>query len=354
MRSRQKGTTTAVDLDGVRARIERWRRTRTRRTAMPESLWSAAVSLTDSHGVYGVARALRVDYTTLKLRVVQAQAAGASAAEPQLAAFVELDAAEVLCAGASTVVQLSDGSGAHLRIELPAGRSVNVYRRVLDIPTKKTRPPSVSYLEPEEVQALLRQPDRMTRVGRAHHALILFLYNTGARVSEALDVRPRDLHLARPAQVRLRGKGRKERVCPLWRKTAEVLSDLCDAGNEPGSRLFLNARGTPLSRDGVAYILEKYAELAAAELPRIKQVRVTPHVLRHSCAVALLQAGLDVTVIRDYLGHVSIATTSRYISTNLRMKREVLEAFWNRTGLAGAGDTSWKPTPDILAFLESL
>ena len=227
------------------------------------------------------------------------------------------------------------------------------YRRVLDIPTKKTRTPSVSYLEPEEMQALLRQPDRSSRVGRAHHALILFLYNTGARVSEALDVRPRDLHLVRPAQVRLRGKGRKDRICPLWRKTAEALADLCD-GREPHHRIFVNARGQPLSRDGVAYILDKYTELAAAELPRLGQVRVTPHVLRHSCAVALLQAGLDVTVIRDYLGHVSVTTTSRYISTNLRMKREVLEAFWKRAGLAGAGESSWKPSPDVLTFLESL
>lgn len=227
------------------------------------------------------------------------------------------------------------------------------YQRVLNIPTKKTSPPSVSYLEPEEVQALLRQPDRKTRVGRAHHALILFLYNTGARVSEALDVRPQDLHLGRPAQVRLRGKGRKERICPLWRDTATALVDLSGAAKSDG-RIFVNARGQPLSRDGVAYILAKYAALAAADLPRIRQVRVSPHVLRHSCAVALLQAGLDVTVIRDYLGHVSVATTSRYISTNLNMKREVLEAFWKRSGLVGVGDTTWKPADDVLAFLESL
>ena len=226
------------------------------------------------------------------------------------------------------------------------------YRRVLDIPTKKTRPPSVSYLEPEEVQEMLQRPDRQTRTGRAHYALILFLYNTGARVSEALGVCRRDLHLLRPAQVRLRGKGRKERICPLWRKTADALTLL--AGEEPDSRVFTNARGKPLTRDGVAYIVGKYAMLTADELPRLGHVRVTPHVLRHSCAVALLQAGLDVTVIRDYLGHVSVATTSRYISTNLKMKREVLEAFWERAGLACTEDSSWKPTADVLAFLESL
>jgi site-specific recombinase XerD len=229
------------------------------------------------------------------------------------------------------------------------------YRRILDIPTKKTNRPSVYYLEPEEVQALLQRPDRRTRVGRAHYALILILYNTGARVSEMLDVRLRDLHLLRPAQVRLRGKGRKERICPLWRQTADAVASLVDGEKEGlDRRVFLNARGQPLSRDGVAYILDKYTKLAADEMPRLAHLRVTPHALRHSCAVALLQAGLDVTVIRDYLGHASVATTSRYISTNLKMKREVLEAFWERAGLATAADSGWEPTPDVLAFLESL
>ena len=109
-----------------------------------------------------------------------------------------------------------------------------------------------------------------------------------------------------------------------------------------------------MTRDGVAYLLIKYSTLAANEYPSLEKKRVTPHVLRHSCAVALLQAGIDITVIRDYLGHTSVATTSRYISTNLKMKREVLEAFWERAGLARAGESGWESTPDVLAFLESL
>lgn len=228
------------------------------------------------------------------------------------------------------------------------------YRRLLDIPTKKARPPSVSYLEPEEVQALLERPDQRTHAGRAHHAVLLFLYNTGARVSEALGVRRQDLHLPRPAQVRLLGKGRKERLCPLWRRTADSLASMLEGRPESDRQVFVNARGRPLTRDGVAYIIDKYARLVAGELPRLDHVRVTPHVLRHSCAVALLQAGLDLTVIRDYLGHVSFTTTSRYLSTNLKMKREVLEAFWERSGLACAADSSWEPAADVLAFLESL
>ena len=164
-------------------------------------------------------------------------------------------------------------------------------------------------------------------------------------------MRARDLHLKPPRQVRLHGKGGKDRLCPLWKQTCDTLAHL-RAVAEPAQRVFLNARGEPITRDGAAYILHKYA--AAAGVPVAKPGRVTPHVLRHSCAVALLQAGADVTVIRDYLGHTSIATTNRYISTNLQMKREVLEAFWQRSGLTTTAGSTWTPTEDVMAFLESL
>ena len=104
---------------------------------------------------------------------------------------------------------------------------------------------------------------------------------------------------------------------------------MCVATTEPF--LFRNSRGSPLTRDGVAYLLRKYVRVAAQQIPALRKRLVTPHVMRHSCAVALLQAGIDVSVIRDYLGHASIATTSRYITTNLQMKRDVLEAFWKRS-----------------------
>jgi site-specific recombinase XerD len=230
------------------------------------------------------------------------------------------------------------------------------YGRILDIPTKKAGRTAVAYLEPEEMQVLLRQPDPRTAAGRMHRCLILFLYNTGARVSEALDVQPRHLYLGRPSHVRLLGKGNRERICPLWQETAEALAKLlppvdAECGEHP---VFVSARGRPLTRDGVAYILAKYVELAARELPRLRQLRISPHTLRHSCAVALLQAGLDLLVIRDYLGHASVATTNQYLSTNLQTKREVLDAFWRRAGLASAGESAWEPAPDVLAFLESL
>jgi integrase/recombinase XerD len=174
--------------------------------------------------------------------------------------------------------------------------------------------------------------DQRSRSGERDHALLLFLYNAGARVSEALAVRASDLRLERPRQVRLLGKGRKERICPLWSETASALRRIIRAAKSDDV-LFRNTLGAPLTRDGVAYLLGKYVRLAARQTPALRKRRVTPHVMRHSCAVALLQAGVDVTVIRDFLGHASVATTSRYITTNLQMKREILEAFWKRAGL---------------------
>ncbi len=229
------------------------------------------------------------------------------------------------------------------------------YHRVLSLPAKRAGSPLATYLEPEDVRAILHQPDLGTPVGLRDHALLLFLYNTGARVSEALAVQVQDLDLITPPQVRLHGKGGKDRICPLWSETANALQRLPTVRQaDPGTTLFLNSRGKPLTRDGAAYILRKYTAMAARDVPTIGQRRITPHVLRHSCAVALLQAGIDITVIRDYLGHTSVATTNRYVTTNLKMKREVLEAFWLRAGITPARVTPWNPKPDLLAFLDSL
>lgn len=229
------------------------------------------------------------------------------------------------------------------------------YQQVLALPSKKTRTRPASYLEPEDARLILKQPDCSTPLGLRDHALLLFLYNTGARVSEALGVRNEDLSLGRPKQVRLHGKGGKDRFCPLWRETADNLRRLPNVRDaRPGDIIFRNVRGNELTRDGVAYILRKYTAMAARTAPALRRRKVTPHVMRHGCAVALLQSGADVTVIRDYLGHATVATTSRYITTNLQMKREALEMFWRRAGLTPARVTPWKPKPDLLAFLSSL
>jgi site-specific recombinase XerD len=229
------------------------------------------------------------------------------------------------------------------------------YQRVLSIPGKRIHIAMAQYLEPEEVKQILAQPDRSTAPGLRDHALLLLLYNTGARVSEALGVRVEHLSLAHPRQVRLFGKGNKERMCPLWRDTAAALQRLQVVRNaKPQDWMFCSRSDDRLTRDGVAYILQKYTDAAARAAPTLKRRRVTPHVLRHSCAVALLQAGVDITVIRDYLGHASIATTSRYVSTNLQMKREALEHFWQRSGLSPVRTRPWSPKPDLLAYLASI
>jgi len=227
------------------------------------------------------------------------------------------------------------------------------YGRILAIHNKRALSRATVYLEPEEARAVIAAVDPKCRDGERDHALLLFLYNTGARVSEALAVRACDLRLEKPRQVRLLGKGQKERICPLWSETALALRRIIPTGRTE-DLLFRNASGAPLTRDGVAYLLAKYVRLATQRVPALGKRHVTPHVMRHSCAVALLQAGVDVSVIRDYLGHASVATTSRYITTNLKMKREVLEAFWKRAGLGPVTSKRWRPSPKLLAFLDGL
>lgn len=182
---------------------------------------------------------------------------------------------------------------------------------------------------------------------------MLFLYNTGARVSETLSVRRGDLSLTRPRHARLHGKGGRDRICPLWKETTRAIQRI-EPAPPLDTTLFRNARGLPLTRDGVAYLLDKYARAASQTLPMLASRRITPHVLRHSCAVALLQAGMDITVIRDYLGHASIATTNRYVSTNLAMKRKALDAFWERSGLTAGKTDKWLPNSKLMRFLDSL
>lgn len=227
------------------------------------------------------------------------------------------------------------------------------YGRILAIGNKRAVRRTAIYLEPEEARAVIAAVDPRARGGERDLALLLFLYNTGARVSEALAIRSRDLRLERPRQVRLLGKGQKERICPLWSETALALRRIIPTAKGEDV-LFRNSRGAPLTRDGVAYLLGKYTRLAARTAPALTKRRLTPHVMRHSCAVALLQAGVDVSVIRDYLGHASVATTSRYITSNLQMKRDVLEAFWKRADLSPAPLRKWRPSPKLLTFLENL
>lgn len=228
------------------------------------------------------------------------------------------------------------------------------YSRVLALPAKKTAPAVSRYLEPYQMRLLLDQPQRRTPREQRDYALLLFLYNTGARVSEAVAVRRRDLQFVAPSHVRLFGKNAKERFCPLWPDTIKALkSVLSREQTDPADSAFCGIRGTPLTRHGAKYILAKHAGEAARKDQAFPK-RVTPHMLRHSCACALLQAGVDLTVIRDYLGHASIVTTSRYAKSNLKLKRDALSSFWDHAGLATPKVAPWRPSKTLISYLSAL
>jgi site-specific recombinase XerD len=229
-------------------------------------------------------------------------------------------------------------------------------QRLLAVPFKRARTRIVEYLEAAEFRAMLDAADLRTAHGRRDQALLLTLFNTGARVQELLDLRPRDVQLQRPCQVRLRGKGRKERICPLWPQTAELLrrllteTKLDQTSMEP---IFHNRRGEPLTRFGVRYLLRKYAKQASVVQPGLARKRVHPHALRHSTAVHLLQAGVDLVSISHWLGHASVETTNRYAEVDLEMKRAAI-AKAGPVGMIEPALARWRSNASILDWLEAL
>ncbi len=226
------------------------------------------------------------------------------------------------------------------------------FARILALPPKRHYPAPPRYLDPPVVQSLLHQPDRQTPQGRRDFALLLFLYNTGARVSEAAGMHQIDL-LPGPS-VHLRGKGGKDRVCPLWRETLAALkAQLPVDQGEPAAPIFHNRRGQGLTRHGIYHIIAHHAA-ALHDANVAFPAKVSPHVLRHSCAVALLQAGVDLATIRDQLGHASVSTTSRYATSNLKLKQTALKAFWAASGLSPPKHDRWRPTPCLAQFLRSI
>jgi site-specific recombinase XerD len=225
-------------------------------------------------------------------------------------------------------------------------------QRLLAIPFKRAPKRTVEYLEADEMAAILAAPDRSTCDGRRDFALLLSMFNTGARVQEIVDVRIEDLQLVRPQQVLLHGKGRKERICPLWPQTAEVLADLIEEGGGR-KQVFCNQRGHALTRFGARYILAKYVERAKAETPSLRSKRVHPHTLRHTTAVHLLQAGVDLVTISHWLGHASVETTNRYSAIDMETKRAAL-AKTGPINLPDASMANWRNDKSILDWLESL
>jgi site-specific recombinase XerD len=224
---------------------------------------------------------------------------------------------------------------------------------VLRVPFKKAPKRALSYLESTEVSALLSQPDRTSIEGQRDHALLSFLYNTGARIQEALSLRPQDLHLTSPVHVKLMGKGQKERISPIWPETAELISELLRRRpRRPDEAVFVNRYGQPLTASGFRFRLRGYIKQAAQTSPTLVRKRITPHVFRHTTAVHLISAGVDVTVIRSWLGHASLDTTNHYAQASLETKRKALEKVDSK--LRSSKPPRWKRDTDLMAWLDSL
>lgn len=226
-----------------------------------------------------------------------------------------------------------------------------VIQRVLAMPQKRFTRRLVCFLNRCESDALLQAPDRHTWLGRRDHVLIRLAIETGLRVSELTGLRCKDVVLGRGAHVRCQGKGRKERCTPLHPETVRVLQAwLRERRGAPHDALFPSRRGRPLSRDAVERLVAKHAHKATAKCPSLRSKRVSPHVLRHTAAVTLLQAGVDRSVIALWLGHEQVETTQMYLAADLQTKERALA----RTAALPAHVMRYRPDDALLAFLESL
>lgn len=226
-------------------------------------------------------------------------------------------------------------------------------RRVLAIPFKRTQSSTIDYLEIDEMKAILKAIDRSRPDGYRDYTLFTFMYNTGARVQEVINLPVRAVQLERPFQTRFLGKGAKERLVPLWPETIRLLRSLLKQrgiNHKADTPVFVNHRGQTFTRYGVKYLLNKYVQLAVKKCPSLEKKHIHPHTIRHSCAMALLQSGVDINTIRAWLGHVSLITTNRYAEINLDMKRKVLDKYLPITKTT----RPWKQNKHIIQWLESL
>ena len=224
---------------------------------------------------------------------------------------------------------------------------------ICSIPFKKAPHEGVCYLEKHEMDALLDAPNICTRQGFRDHTVLLFLYNSGARASEAVGVTVGDLELpdAHQASVRLMGKGAKVRRCPLWASTASALKALI--GDRPSTAaVFVNRRGHALTRYGLHDLVARYGRTLAHRLPSLQRKRLSPHTIRHTTATHLLRAGVDINTIRAWLGHVSVDTTNVYAEIDLATKAKALD----KCAIAPdpGGPPVWRDNRDLLVFLRSL
>jgi len=219
------------------------------------------------------------------------------------------------------------------------------------IPLKKTAKTTIGYLEKTEMDMLLCQPDRRAVLGARNYALLLFLYNSGARADEAARLTIANLQLGTSPSVRILGKGNKLRICPLWPKTSSILERLV-ADREADKPVFLGRTRQPMTRFGIHRIVTHYAKLASAKIPSMVGKQVSPHTIRHTTAVHLLRAGVDINTIRAWLGHVSLDTTHVYAEVDLEMKAKALASV-DISGLKSGPQHTTK-LPSLMTFLQGL
>jgi integrase/recombinase XerD len=226
--------------------------------------------------------------------------------------------------------------------------------QIRSIPFKKTSKPPMTYLEKHEMDALINAPNRNRPQGLRDHVMLLFLYNSGARASEAAHLAIEHLNLGNPPSVTLFGKGRKIRQCPLWTETASKLTFLIigrDRDNK--APVFLNRCKQPITRFGIRYLVKRSVQIASQKLPGLSSKRITTHTIRTTAAVHLLRSGVDINTIRAWLGHVSLDTTHIYAEADLEMKAKAL-AQCEIPALASETNNKWSNNPKLINFLKSL
>jgi site-specific recombinase XerD len=232
-------------------------------------------------------------------------------------------------------------------------------QRIISLPFKRgAKEAPIEYLDRAELDAVFKSIDRTTALGRRDYALFAFMFNTGARVQEVLDLTVDDIRWDAPPQVRIHGKGSKTRICPLWPTTTRLLQQLVreratPAVTEP-ARIFANARGQPMTRYGVRYLLRRYVRRATAAAPTLKGKRLHPHSIRHSTAIALLKAGVDFATISQWLGHAGLNTTMRYARADLDMKRQALAQAFPDAVAPPPGGRLLLPGTDLLGWMRKL
>lgn len=219
------------------------------------------------------------------------------------------------------------------------------------VPFKKTDKTMITYLDKVEMDALLLQPDRHTRLGMRDYVLLLFLYNSGARADEAARLTIKHLLLEEPPSVRIHGKGNKIRMCPLWPMMVPMLERLVN-GRGADEVVFLGRANKPMTRFGIHRLVSHYAEMASEEVPSMQTKRVSPHNIRHTTAVHMLRSGVDINTIRAWLGHVSLDTTNIYAEVDLEMKAKALAS----VDVSGqpAEPLRQRALPSLMTFLQGI